>query len=227
MEAMGDLAAGEALRWAGLPADAAAVRPPAVQALAARVRGLRSVPAAVQHPNYLASDGGGAGDLAPCLELLKSIGSTAVADAALLSFREAAAFADNVEAVSRAAEYLQIVAASAVDRSRREAAVAARSATAGSGAGGSGCSGGVGGPGGAVGWITGWGTETAAADHEVPQAPNPTNSDPADDGSRNAAEFLRTRLRISIAEARRRISLASAVLPRAGFAGSLSSSLCK
>ena len=53
----------------------------------------------------------------------------------------------------------------------------------------------------------------------MPPAPNPANSDPADDGSRNAAEFLRTRLRISIAEARRRLSLAAAVLPRAGFTG--------
>ena len=63
------------------------------------------------------------------------MGSTAVDEAALLSFREAADFADNVEEVSRAAEYLQIVAAGAVDRTRREAAVAARSAAVGSGSG--------------------------------------------------------------------------------------------
>ncbi len=43
--------------------------------------------------------------------------------------------------------------------------------------------------------------------------------DPADDGYRNATEFLRARLRISAAEARRRISLAAAVLPRTGFTG--------
>ena len=140
------------------------------------------------------------------------MGSTAVDDAALLSFREAADFAANVEEISRAAEYLQIVAAGAVERSRREAAVAARSAAVGSGSGP--------GSGAAVGWVTGWGAETAAAaDHEVPPPPNPANSDPADDGSRNAAEFLRTRLQISIAEARRRLSLAETVLPRAGFMG--------
>ena len=167
-------------------------------------------------------DGGGSGELARCLELLKSVGSTAFDDAALLSNREAADFADKVEEISRTAEYLQIVAAGAVERSRREAAVTARSAVAGPGSAGWGSagSGGAGGSGAAVGWVTGWGAETAAAaDHEVPPAANSANSDPADDGSRNAAEFLRARLRISAAEARRRISLASAVLPRTGFAG--------
>jgi hypothetical protein len=215
MEAVGDLAEGGALRWAKLPAAVSAVQPPAAQLPAAslpapRVRGLRSVPAGLQHPAEAVSDGVDFGELARSLELLRTLSSTAVADAALLSFREAADFADNVEEVSRAVEYLQIVAAGAVDRSRREAAVAARAAAVGSGPGGSSTG---------VGWVTGWGTDTAVADHEVPPAPNPAYSDPADDGSRNATEFLRTRLRISAAEARRRISLASAVLPRTGFAG--------
>ncbi|MDQ0077816.1 HNH endonuclease signature motif containing protein [Arthrobacter oryzae] len=148
--------------------------------------------------------------------------STAAEDAALLSFREAADFADNVEEVSRVVEYLQIVAAGAVDRTRREAAAAARSAAVGSGAAGSAGSGGAGR---AAGWVTGWGaepTETAAS----PQAPAAAGKastvagpDPADDGCRNAAEFLRARLRISVAEARRRMALAADLLPRAGFAG--------
>ncbi|MEV7133379.1 HNH endonuclease, partial [Arthrobacter sp. NPDC093128] len=64
MEAVGDLAAGGALRWA-VPTAASAVQPTP----AARVRGLRSVPAGLQHPDALASDGGGSGDLARCLEL--------------------------------------------------------------------------------------------------------------------------------------------------------------
>ncbi|WP_251045349.1 HNH endonuclease signature motif containing protein, partial [Arthrobacter sp. ISL-5] len=42
---------------------------------------------------------------------------------------------------------------------------------------------------------------------------------PADDGSRNTAEFLRTRLRIGAGEARRRLALASAILPRTGITG--------
>jgi hypothetical protein len=53
----------------------------------------------------------------------------------------------------------------------------------------------------------------------MPAAVNPAGPDPADDGSRNAAEFLRARLRISIAEARRRLSLSAVVLPRAGITG--------
>ncbi|NWL13913.1 HNH endonuclease, partial [Paenarthrobacter nitroguajacolicus] len=42
---------------------------------------------------------------------------------------------------------------------------------------------------------------------------------PLDDGYRNAAEFLRARLRISIGEARRRLALAADVLPQTGIAG--------
>ncbi|MFF1382188.1 DUF222 domain-containing protein [Arthrobacter sp. NPDC058288] len=178
-------------------------------------------------------DGGGSGDLARCLELLAALSSTAVADAAVLGFREAADFASNVEEASRAVEYLQVVAAGAVERSRREASAAAR---AGSGAGS------------AVGWTTGWGNETAvhgpigwaagtagqtdagpgdskrgtgaAADH-VPSPGTPKTNDPdlADDGCRNTTEFLRLRLRIGAGEARRRLALAEAILPRTGITG--------
>ena len=47
--------------------------------------------------------------------------------------------------------------------------------------------------------------------------------DPADDGCRNTAEFLKTRLRIGAAEARRRLALADAVLPRTGITGAAES----
>ena len=40
-----------------------------------------------------------------------------------------------------------------------------------------------------------------------------------DDGYRNTTEFLRARLRISAAEARRRLALAGDLLPRQGFSG--------
>ena len=101
-----------------------------------------------------------------CLELLKGLGSTAAEDAALLSFREAADFAANVEEVSRAVEYLQIVAAGAVDRTRREAQAAARSAAVGSGAAGSGS---AGSGWRAAGWVTGWGTDETAESGENPR----------------------------------------------------------
>ncbi|MBP1234920.1 hypothetical protein JOE40_000387 [Arthrobacter sp. PvP102] len=224
MEVMGELAAARgALRWAKM--DAAADASPASDAFPASVRGLRSVPSG-QQPKPLAFDGGGSCGLARCLELLEAISSTAVADAAGMRFREAADFASRVEDISRAAEYLQVVAAGAVDRSRREAISAAARAGAGRGA--------------AVGWTTGWGNETdlhgplgwaagteaqpadagSDAAEGIPAATPKTNDpDPADDGCRNTTEFLRMRLRIGAGEARRRLALTEAVLPRAGITG--------
>ena len=181
-----------------------------------------------------ASDGGSTGDLSRCVELLQGLGSRAVADAALLDFRAAADFAAGVEEAARSLEFLQVVAAGTVDRTRREATAAARSRPdLGSGA--------------VAGWVTGWGDEAAAVQGPVgwtarsdgwitgpgpavaAEGPEPKPAvrsavpgltwDPADDGCRNAAESLRTRLRISIAEARRRLSLAETVLPRAGITG--------
>jgi hypothetical protein len=145
------------LPWAKLHA-ASAVQRPAVQPPTARVRGLRSVPAGLRPSDALASDGGGSGDLARSLELLKNLSSTAVEGAALLTFREATDFADNVEEISRAAEYLQVVAAGAVDRTRRQAAASVGARGSGSGR--------------AVGWTAGWGTETAA-DPDAPDSSFP------------------------------------------------------
>ncbi len=63
--------------------------------------GLRGVPAGPQPPEALGSDGGGSGDLARILGLLKSLCSTAVADTAVIGFREAADFAADVEEIAR------------------------------------------------------------------------------------------------------------------------------
>ena len=62
---------------------------------------------------------------------------------------------------------------------------------------------------------------TAAASPLVPVAVTAADAGPGpgDDGARNSVEFLQGRLRISSAEARRRLGLADAVLPRAGFGG--------
>ncbi len=114
-------------------------------------------------------------------------------------------------------EYLQLVAAGAVDRTRKQAAAAVTKA--------------------GTSWTTGWrddaGDGTAGPDH-TPGAAAPAavdgpaasaSSAPAapavavDDGYRNTTEFLRARLRIGAAEARRRLSLAGSLLPRQGFAG--------
>ncbi|WLQ08328.1 HNH endonuclease signature motif containing protein [Arthrobacter oryzae] len=216
MEVMGELAAGGALRWATLPA-APAVPP-------ASLRGLWSVPSGPRPSQSLASDGGGSGDLARILALMGALSSTAVDDTAVMGFREAADFSANVEEISRQMDYLQVVAARAVDRTRREASAAAR---AGSGSGA------------AVGWATGWGEATAAhgpigwASSQTggtgcdPATETPAGietqetraPDPADDGRRNSADFLRARLRIGTAEARRRLALADSLLPRTGITG--------
>ena len=153
----------------------------------------------------MASDGGGSGDLSGCLELLRTLGSTAVDDAALLSFREAADFADKVEEISRAAEYLQIVAAGAVTEpagghggcalSRSRLGLGSGWGSAGSGVGG-----------GRLGHRMGHGMGGKRNLPIAAAATNPADSDPADDGYRNAADFLRTSVRISKAEANRRLS---------------------
>src|SRR6478609_7798287 len=67
-------------------------------------------------------DAGGVPSLDIVLGQLRELCATAAQDAALLGFREAAEFAGRIEEASRAAEYLQLVAAGAVARTRKEAA---------------------------------------------------------------------------------------------------------
>ncbi|MGO4587265.1 HNH endonuclease, partial [Arthrobacter sp. 2RAF6] len=130
----------------------------------------------------------------------------------------AADFAGTVEEISRTVEFLQLVAAQAVERTRREAQAARQSSPA-------------------PGWRTGWTESTAADTAEDPDAGAEADTataaagpgtaaagvaaaaGPVDDGYRNAAEFLRARLRIGIGEARRRLTLASGVLPQTGITG--------
>ncbi|MCM0615118.1 DUF222 domain-containing protein [Paenarthrobacter sp. TYUT067] len=161
--------------------------------------------------------------------LLDSARLSAADEVRLLGFVEAADFAGRVEEISRSVEYLQVVAAQAVERTRKEALQARPGASAA-----------------APEWRTGW-TEPAGAS-AVPAAavsrgtapagasqaePDPTRASPAepahtrtapvgsflDDGYRNTAEFLRARLRIGIGEARRRLALAADALPQTGMTG--------
>ncbi|QDW28414.1 DUF222 domain-containing protein [Arthrobacter sp. KBS0702] len=67
---------------------------------------------------------GVAHNLAGVLGRLQDLCATAVADSSLMDFGEASGFAGQVEEISRAVEYLQLVAAGAVDRTRKEAAAA-------------------------------------------------------------------------------------------------------
>ncbi|WP_223932929.1 DUF222 domain-containing protein [Arthrobacter sp. StoSoilB5] len=161
----------------------------------------------------------------------------AATEARLFGFVEASHFAGRVEEIARTVEYLQVVAAQAVERTRQEAQQAHSSAAG-------------------TRWRTGWtetatelerepgaGTATSGPDSAAvvgataagPAAVGPAVVGPAvvgpaavgsaeaaavvDDGYRNAAEFLRARLRIGIGEARRRLALAAQALPRVGIAG--------
>ncbi|MDZ4092043.1 MAG: hypothetical protein U1D68_12680, partial [Arthrobacter sp.] len=180
--------------------------------------------------------------VAEALATLREVGLTAVEDAALLGFQAASDFAGTVEELSRVMKYLQLVAAGAVDRTRKQAAASATKA--------------------GTSWTTGWrettgtgasteagtGAGSAGPDSVAAAAPEAVDAPAAadgpavavavdtpaaadskvvavalgaavDDGYRNTTEFLRARLRISAAEARRRLSLAERLLPRQGFTG--------
>ncbi|SDL76706.1 protein of unknown function [Arthrobacter sp. ov407] len=174
------------------------------------------------------------------LAALRAVSSTAVEDSGSWGFRTASDFAGSVEEISRTMEYLQLVAAAAVDRTRKQSAAAASGVAAGA----------------VTTWTTGWrespagwqtgtpgtaepagaslspapsGTSVAAAPsgRSVAAAPagTPGTVEPAvpesvlDDGYRNTVEFLRARLRIGAAEAKRRLCLADTVLPRQGLDG--------
>ena len=179
----------------------------------------------------------GAADVAACdavnsaLALLRSLGPAACAEAGRFGLLEAADFAGNVEDLARIVEYLQLVGAAAVDRTRKQSAgtiAASQGPEAVAPAG----------------WLTGWTQQTdtgsgpgidvgidvgsdGTSDDWTGAATESRGGGPAgqgvlsatDDGCRNSAEFLRARLRISAAEARRRLTLAAELLPRTGAGG--------
>jgi len=77
-------------------------------------------PAPVQQPGVDAAAGMAGVDGA--LAALQAVGATAVEDAGSWGFRAASDFAGRVEEFSRTVEYLQLVAAAAVDRTRKQSA---------------------------------------------------------------------------------------------------------
>ena len=176
------------------------------------------------------------------LAALQAVSARAVEDAASWGFRAASDFAGQVEEISRTVEYLQLVAAAAVDQARKQSVPAAAGAVTswttgwrddapGAAAGnwtgtGDGVSPAAAGTGdrvspAATGDGASWGRPAGAADSlaagDAPVAVDAAGA--VDDGYRNTAEFLRARLRIGAAEARRRLSLAGGLLPRQGLAG--------
>ncbi len=124
---------------------------------------------------------------------------------AMASYVDAADFAGLVEDLSRTVDYLQILAAGAVDRTRTQAITAAATTRT------------------TRSWTTGWdnGAETLnETDTGWPAGTTagttswPIPRSPADDGCKNTAEFLRLRIRIGRSEATRRIHLAAALTPK-------------
>ena len=173
----------------------------------------------------LASNVLNCGDLDAICANLRDMGSSAASEAATFSFHEATGFAATVEEISRTLDYLQLVAAGAVDRTRRQASL--RKAT-GLESGGS------------SSWATGWHDQPDAGKFSDGMVASPATAGPSpeasaptpdatagatagatavDDGYRNTVEFLRARLRISAAEARRRLALSEDLLPRTSIAG--------
>ncbi|WP_240720955.1 HNH endonuclease signature motif containing protein [Pseudarthrobacter sp. NamE2] len=133
-------------------------------------------------------------------------------------YAEAALFAGQVEELSRTVEYLQVLAAGAVDRTRTRAITDAAAARA--------CQSRYPSPAGRS-QVTGRNADGVKVLNETDAnwpgpatAPErPVITSPADDGCRNTAEFLRLRLRIPVREARRRLVLAAQVLPRTTITG--------
>ena len=133
-----------------------------------------------------------------------------------MGFVEAADFAGRVEEISRSVEYLQVVAAQAVERTRKEAQQAGPGSSAA-----------------APGWRTGWTDPPTGTDMALDSTWSTIHDGATvhgwreshgqvqmmghsvlDDGYRDAAQFLRARLRISIGEARRRLALAPRSSPK-------------
>ncbi|MFK4299595.1 hypothetical protein ABH924_004780, partial [Arthrobacter sp. GAS37] len=108
-------------------------------------------PAAVPSP---------APDLDQALAAMEALRSTALSDARSFAFPDAADFAGKVEEISRTVEFLQLVAAGAVERTRHEAQAARQASPA-------------------QGWRTGW-TEPTAADTAADTAAAPVAGTEAD-----------------------------------------------
>ncbi|WGM21683.1 DUF222 domain-containing protein [Paenarthrobacter sp. OM7] len=138
--------------------------------------------------------------LAQAGAILTSLRQSVIPKTRLFGFEEAADFAGKVEEIARSVEYLQVVAAQAVERTRTEAQQTKPGPSAA-----------------APQWRTGW-TEPATGE-TAPGVTVPGAASVLDDGYRNAAQFLRARLRIGIGEAKRRLALAPDVLPQTGMTG--------
>ncbi|WP_255771438.1 HNH endonuclease signature motif containing protein, partial [Pseudarthrobacter sulfonivorans] len=147
--------------------------------------------------------------LAAAIAAVHAAAAAAPDQLAMAGYIDAADFAGDVEELSRSVEYLQVLSAGAVDRTRTRAITDAATTR------------------GARSWTTGWDSDGVETVNETDAAwPTGTGTgtgtvppSPADDGCKTTAEFLRVRLRIGLGEAKRRLHLAEAVLPEATLTG--------
>ncbi|MCO4255294.1 DUF222 domain-containing protein [Pseudarthrobacter cellobiosi] len=154
--------------------------------------------------------------LAAAIASVNAAASSAPGTLAMTSYVEAADFASLVEDLSRTVDYLQILAAGAVDRTRTQAITTAAATRT------------------TWDWVTGWDNGVEALNETDAAWPSGTTAEiagttagstravpgsPADDGCKNTAEFLRLRLRIGRSEAQRRIHLAHSILPATTLTG--------
>jgi hypothetical protein len=154
--------------------------------------------------------------LAAAIAAVNTAAAAAPGTLAMTGYVEAADFAGLVglvEDLSRTVDYLQILAAGAVDRTRTQAITAAATTRT------------------SRSWTSGWdngtvnetdaawpaGTSGTATGTATINCPVPRS--PADDGCKNTAEFLRLRLRIGRSEGHRRIHLAHTILPAITLTG--------
>ena len=152
-------------------------------------------------------------------EALSILCRRSVRSAGLMGIGQAAHFAAEVEAMARSVDYLQIVCAGALDTHRvaeafgstgpaaapfvAEGPVAAGAETGADGAPGARAEG-------AAAWNNTWTQVDSSAHHAAGKARAEF---------RTTADYMRCRLRISRAEAQRRVKLASVLLPASGCSG--------
>ncbi|WP_253190797.1 HNH endonuclease signature motif containing protein, partial [Arthrobacter sp. SRS-W-1-2016] len=132
---------------------------------------------------------------------LRSLAEKAADDVGGPGFQEAVAFASGVEELSRTLDYLQLAAAAGLDAARNDE------------------------PASPQGWTTGWAADAQTGSGTDTGSGADTGSSTVEAGSarggefRSTAEHLRSLLRISAADARRRLALARELLPGRSLSG--------
>lgn len=135
-------------------------------------------------------------------EAIDNLRRQALRATALLSTGQAATLAADIEAISRTVEYLQVVCARALETHRvTEAFGAAGPAPSGRNEA-------------QVAWNNTWAAEDPGTDSSIEQAAGKVRAE-----FRSTADYMRCRLRITRAEAQKRLKLAAVLLPSTAASG--------